>query len=123
MKESLIKSILEKLAFAIIGGLSLVCMDWYADFRGVEYKDIQISKDKDYKLSVDSTFKAHNLLIKLSDEKTHKTLSNIRQMIKDDKELTIEAIQIAEDSIIIITPYQTDSIRNILLKEWSIYLF
>ena len=83
----------------------------------------QISKDKNYILLMDSVLKENNKLNRLNNELTHKTLSNMRQMIKDDKELTIEAIQIAEDSITVITPYQTDSIRNILLSEWDIYLF
>ena len=117
MKKELIKSIVEKLVAAIIGGFSLICLDWYADFRGVEGKDVQISKDKDYRLSMDSVLKANNELTKRNNKLTHKTFSNMKEMIESDKKLTVEAIQIAEDSIITITPNQSDSIRNILLGE------
>ena len=117
MINELLKIILEKLAVAIIGGLALVVTDLYADFRNVESKDKQIDYFKDYKLSMDSVLKANNKLSKQNNELTHKTFSNMREMIENDKRLTVEAIQIAEDSIITITPNQSDSIRNILLKE------
>lgn len=116
MKKELIKSILEKLAVAIIGGLALICMDWYADFRGIEDKDKQIDYFKDYKLATDSAFKAHKSLFEVSEQKHQLTLSVMKQMIKEDREITLEIIEIAEDSIVTITPFQTDSIRNILYR-------
>jgi hypothetical protein len=111
------KDILKIVLPFIMGGIGVVCMDLYADFRGVESKDEQIDHFKDYKLSVDSTFNAHNLLFKSSNEKHKRTLSSMKQIINEDKQLTIDMIEIAEDSIITITPLQTDSIRNILIGE------
>ena len=117
MKKELIKSVVEKLAIVMIGGLVVVVTDLYADFRNVESKDKQIDYFKDYKLSMDSVINANSKLSKQNNELTHQTFSNMREMIENDKKLTVEAIQIAEDSIITITPNQSDSIRNILLLE------
>lgn len=117
MKESLIKSIVEKLAVAIIGGLALICMDWYADFRGVEDKDIQIDHFKDYTIVMDSLIGVNNKLVQQSKDREKQTLSNIKEMIDKGQELTIQAIEIAEDSVVTISPFETDSIHAILLTE------
>lgn len=117
MKNELIKSILEKLAIVIIGGLTVVAADFYADFRGVEDKDIQIDHFKDYTIVMDSLIGVNNKLVQQSKDREKQTLSNIKEMIDKGQELTIQAIEIAEDSVLTISPFETDSIHAILLTE------
>ena len=101
----------------ILGGIGVVCADLYADFRNVGTTEKQLDYYKDYNIVLDSVLKENARLEKIHNQKERATLLTIKQLIANNEELTVKALEIAEDSIVTITPYQSDSIRNILITQ------
>lgn len=116
MKE-LRNDLIKFVAVALIGGLSVVVADYYADFRDVEGKELQAEKFVDYRVLVDSLFKVRSEEEKRNRAKERRAFGMIKDQIKQDKELTVEAIEIAEDTLFSLSVNESDSIRNILLSE------
>jgi hypothetical protein len=112
-----INEVVKLVVIALIGGISVVIADIYADFRGVRKSEQKAEKAIDYAHKMDSLNKIDEYERSENKRKEYATWLSIKQSIANHKEITLEAMQIAEDTIFNVTNNQKDSIRNILLKE------
>lgn len=111
------RDIIKLIVVALIGGVSVVIAYLYADFRGVKESQQEAEKAINYAYKMDSLHKVNEKFQSENKRREYATWLTIKQYIANHKEITLEAMQIAEDTAFSITNNQRDSIRDILLKE------